>query len=83
MTEIREYETESSLADMINRSPVGKELVVQFGGIPKIVEIEFTFVGGWVIKQSLTPGMELKFVKGEGRYLDGIKITLKEYEGLR
>lgn len=83
MTEIREYETENYLADMINRAPVGKELCVAFGGIPKIVEVEFTFVGGWVIKQSLAPGMELKFVKGEGAYLEGIKITLKEYEGLK
>lgn len=81
MTEIREYTTESSLADMINRAPVGKELCVTFGGIPKIVEVEFTFGGGWVIKQSLAPGMELKFVKGEGEYR--IKITLKEYEGLK
>jgi hypothetical protein len=83
MTEIREYETESSLADMITSAPVGKELCVQFGGIPKIVEVEFTFAGGWVLRQSLAPGMDLKFVKGEGGYLEGIKITLKEYEGLK
>lgn len=83
MTDIREYATESSLADMINNAPVGKELCVSFGGIPKIVEVEFNFVGGWVIKQSLVPGMDLKFVKGEGEYLEGIKITLKEYEGLK
>jgi len=83
MTEIREYETESYLADMINSAPVGEELCVAFGGVPKIVEIEFTFAGGWVIKQSLAPGMDLKFVKGESAYLEGIKITLKEYEGLK
>lgn len=83
MTEMREYATESSLTDMINSAPVGKELCVTFGGIPKIVDVEFNFVGGWVIKQSLSPGMELKFVKGEGGYLEGINITLKEYEGLK
>ncbi|MCH7373910.1 hypothetical protein MM182_00675 [Aeromonas sp. MR19] len=83
MTELREYATESTLTDMINSSPVGKELCVMFEGIPKIIDVEFNFVGGWVIKQSLAPGMELKFVKGEGEYLEGIKITLTEYEGLK
>lgn len=80
---MREHETENNLADMINKAPVGQELSVSFGGMPMYVDIEMSFIGGWVIKQSIAPGMKLKFIKGEEQYLEGIKITLNEFNGLK
>lgn len=35
---MKEYATESTLTNMINSSPVGKELCVMFEGIPKIID---------------------------------------------
>lgn len=80
---MREHEIENNLADMLNKAPVGQELNVSFGGMPMYVDIEMSFIGGWVIKQSIAPGMELKFIKGEEQYLEGIKITLNEFKGLK
>lgn len=80
---MREHELENNLADMLNKAPVGQELNVSFGGMPMYVDIEMSFIGGWVIKQSIAPGMELKFIKGEEQYLEGIKITLNEFKGLK
>ncbi len=80
---MREHETENAVANMINNAAVGKELTISFGGIPTPVTVEFNFIGGWVVKHTIAPGMDLKFVKGEAEYLKGINITLERYEGLK
>lgn len=80
---MREHSTEKYLAEALEKTPVGEELKIRFSGIPTLIEVEIKFIGGWAIKQSIAPGMELKLVKGEGQYLEDINITIDEYEGLK
>ncbi|MEJ6116194.1 hypothetical protein [Aeromonas salmonicida] len=78
-----EHEVKRAIANMIQDAPIGKELNITFEGIPKIIKVEFTFMGGWTVKQSIAPGMGVKFIKGDEKYLKYIKITLEEYDGVQ
>lgn len=80
---MRELITEDAVAKMINEAPIGKELNIQFSGMPSLIDVEFKFFGGWIVKQSVPPGAKLTFTKGDERYLEGISITINEYQGMK
>lgn len=80
---MRERDTEDVIARMINEAPVGKELNIQLSGSPCLIDVEFKFFGGWIVKQSVPPGAKLTFTKGDERYLEGISITINEYQGMK
>jgi len=45
-----------AIQKQIENTEVGKDVVISFGGIATIIDVEMTFVGGWVIKQEIIPG---------------------------
>ncbi|MDO6707963.1 hypothetical protein [Photobacterium sp. 1_MG-2023] len=71
-----------AIKTQIENTEVGKDVVISFGGIPTIIDVEMTFVGGWLIKQEIIPGKKLVFTKGSGDSLIDLTITIRPYEGL-
>ncbi|HCE3021313.1 TPA: hypothetical protein NGR42_004831 [Vibrio parahaemolyticus] len=71
-----------AIQKQIENTEVGKDVVISFGGIATIIDVEMTFVGGWVIKQEIIPGKKLVFTKGNGNSLIDLTITFRSYEGL-
>lgn len=80
---MREFACEKSLNDAISSAPVGQKINLMFAGIQKLIDIELTFKGGWVIRQEIIPGKSFEFTKGEDGYLEKIAITINEYDGLK
>ncbi|HCE2442285.1 TPA: hypothetical protein NGU06_004572 [Vibrio parahaemolyticus] len=71
-----------AIQKQIENTEVGKDVVISFGGIATIIDVEMTFVGGWVIKQEIIPGKKLVFTKGNGNSLTDLTIAFRSYEGL-
>ncbi|HCG8028986.1 TPA: hypothetical protein NJ968_000634 [Vibrio parahaemolyticus] len=71
-----------TISDKIKCTPVGEKVVIHFKGLPRSVDIEMVFTGGWIVTQTLVPGNPLVFTRGEDQYLETINITINEYEGL-
>ncbi|PMG84773.1 hypothetical protein BCU83_18425 [Vibrio breoganii] len=67
----------------IENTKIGEDVVLSFKGEPTIIDIEMVFAGGWIIKQEIIPGKELRFTKGEEGGLTDLTIKLKDYKGLR
>ncbi|CAG9001263.1 MAG: hypothetical protein CENE_03281 [Candidatus Celerinatantimonas neptuna] len=80
---MREFEAEKVLNEMIENTPVGQTLTLDFGGGPNIIDIEIEFKGGWVIFDTVIPGKPFVFTKGENGYLTGINITITPYDGIK
>ncbi len=79
---MREFEVESVLQDAIGKASVGQKITLNFKGDPKIIDVEMTFKGGWVVTQTIIPGRPFEFTKGEDGYLMGINITINPFEGV-
>ena len=80
---MRERDTEDVIAKMIKETPVGEEMNIQLSGDPYLIDVEFKFHGGWVVKQSVPPGARLTFTKDDERYFEGINITINDYPGMK
>ena len=78
-----EPEAAQHISEMIQKTPVGELVTINFLGQPNPVLITFTFAGDWIIKQKLIPGMPLEFTRGEDGHLKNITITILPYEGLK
>ena len=79
---MREFDLEKTIQDAIESTPVGKKVIINFGGTPQIIDVELSFSGGWIITQTIIPGKPLEFTRGENQYLKNITITINPYEGL-
>lgn len=79
---MREFDIEKTIQEAIESAPVGKKVIINFSGLPQIIDVEMSFAGGWVTTQTIIPGKSLEFIRGENSYLDGIKITINPYNGL-
>jgi|TARA_B110000977_G_C11066627_1_gene488024 hypothetical protein len=73
---------EESLQQEIDSTPVGKDVVVRFKGVPQNIDVELTFTGGWIVKQKIIPGGSLVFTKGEAGHLQKVTIYINPYDGL-
>lgn len=71
------------LTEAVQKTPVGEKVVFNFKGLPRSVDIEMTFVGGWVINQTVVPGNSFVFTRGEDQYLKAINIKVNDYQGLQ
>ena len=67
----------------LKETPIGKKMILNFSGAPTPVEVKYTFTGGWVVTQTLHPGVPLEIVKGEDGNLLQVDITLLPYDGLK
>ena len=79
---MRESNLEKTIQEAIESTPIGKKVIINFGGVPKIIDVELSFAGGWIITQTIIPGKSLEFIRGETQYLEGITITINPYDGL-
>lgn len=71
------------IKNAIESSEIGKELILNFSGIPQKIDIELTFKGGWKTHQIILPGHSFRLVKGEDGFLEEVKITINEYDGIQ
>ena len=79
----RNAEMSQQLTEALRSTEIGKPLVMNFRGDPTPVEVKYTFSGGWVVTQTLIPGMPLEIVRGEDGHLEQIDITLLPHDGLK
>ena len=78
-----ETETAQHVSEIIEKTPIGEFVTINFLGQPNPVLVKFVFTGGWVIEQKLIPGMPLEFTRGEDGHLKNITIDILPYEGLK
>ncbi|QQD56658.1 hypothetical protein MHB_0010570 [Pseudomonas fluorescens BBc6R8] len=78
----RNAELSEQFTETLRKTEVGKQMIINFRGAPTPVEVKYTFSGGWVVTQTLIPGMPLVITRGEDGYLEQIDITLLPHEGL-
>ncbi len=76
-------EVASTIQNAIANTPVGEKVKIEFGGIPKIINVTMTFAGGWVVDQTIIPGKTFEFTRGDDQYLKDITITINDYDGLK
>jgi len=79
---MREFEVEKALKDAINETPAGKKVAINFRGNPQIIDVEMTFRGGWIVTQTIIPGRNFEFTRGEDGYLISIRITINPFSGI-
>lgn len=80
---MRDIEAEKILNDVIENTPTGQTVTLDFGGEPNIIDIEMVFKGGWVVFDTVIPGKPFVFTKGEDGYLTSINITISPYDGMK
>ncbi|MFP5499797.1 MAG: hypothetical protein ACLGJE_26970 [Gammaproteobacteria bacterium] len=72
----RNADVSQEIQDALERTEIGKKLILNFRGLPVPIEVKYFFRGGWVITQQLIPGMPLELVRGEDGHLESIDIKL-------
>jgi hypothetical protein len=78
-----ETEIKEVITNLIENAEFGKKVTVDFSGLAIPIEISITFTGGWKVLYTLVPGMSFELIKGEGAYLEELKITFMPHEGLK
>ncbi|MBA2924183.1 hypothetical protein G9Q84_14945 [Pseudomonas sp. P7] len=78
-----EDELSRALVEALKKTEVGKRLTVNFKGQPHPVDVKYRFAGGWIVEQTLIPGMSLELTRGEDGVLEGIDITIQPNDGLK
>jgi len=76
-------EEASKIQETIAKTPIGEKVIINFGGLPKLINVAMTFSGGWVINQTIIPGKSFEFIRGDDQYLKDITITIDDYDGLK
>lgn len=76
-------EIKSALLNAIESAEIGKEININFSGVPQNIEIELAFKGGWRTYQTILPGQSFRLVKGEEGFLEEVKITFNKYDGIQ
>lgn len=79
----RNADLSQQLEEALKNTPVGKSLTMNFRGVSTPVEVKYTFSGGWVVTQMLSPGVPLEIVRGENGHLLQVDITLLPYDGMK
>jgi hypothetical protein len=79
----RNAEISDQITETLRNTAVGEKLIMNFRGEPTPVEVTYLFKGGWVVSQTLIPGMPLEITKGEDGYLEQIDIKLLPHDGLK
>lgn len=80
---MRDEALAESIRNSILATEIGQKVTIQFNGIPSIVHVEISFVGGWNVKQALAPGQSIELIRGEDGYLDCVNITIDPFDGLK
>ena len=78
-----EDELSRALVEALKKTEVGKRLTVNFKGQPHPVDVKYRFAGGWIVEQTLIPGMSLELTRGEDGVLEGIDITIQPNDWLK
>ena len=69
--------------ETLEKTEVGEKLTINFKGLPRPVDVKYKFAGGWIVEQTLIPGMSIELTRGEDSFLEGIDITIQPNEGLK
>ena len=80
---MRDKDLSASITDSLHKVEVGQKLIMKFSGLPFPITIKYSFAGGWIVSQTLIPGMPLELVRGEDGHLECIDVTFHPAEGIR